>query len=109
MSTTEIILVFVLFLVAFTAFIVGGMQLACRGPLLNNLYPDVPENAENKPDPRPYYRQSGVAIILVGVVMIVNAAAIFLHNSKLCLINAVLLPVIVIFVIATAAMMEDKK
>ena len=48
-------------------------------------------------------------IVLVGVVMLVNAAAIFLHNSRLCLINAVLLPVIVIFVIATAAMMEDKK
>ena len=105
MSTSEIILVFVLFLLAFTGFLVGGMQLACRGPLLNNLYPD---DAEEKPDPKPYYRQSGVAITLVGVVMLVNAAAIFLHNSKLCWINAVLLPVIVIFVIATAAMMEGK-
>lgn len=109
MSTTEIILVFVLFVAAFTAFVVGGMQLACRGPLLNNLYPEVPEDADFQPDKKPYYRQSGVAITLVGVVMLVNAAAIFLHNSRICLINAVLLPVIVIFVIATAAMMEDKK
>ena len=103
MSTTEIILVFVLFVAAFTAFVVGGMQLACRGPLLNNLYPEVPEDADYQPD------KSGVAIMLVGVVMLVNAAAIFLHNSRICLINAVLLPVIVIFVIATAAMMEGKK
>lgn len=105
MSTTEIILVFVLFLAAFTAFVVGGMQLACRGPLLNSLYPD---DADSKPDPKPYYRQSGTAITLVGVIMLVNAAAIFLHNSKICLVNAVLLPVTVFYVIGTAAMMEDQ-
>lgn len=105
MSPVELVLVFFLFLAAFTCLIVGGMQLACRGPLLNSLYPD---DAENKPDPKPYYRQSGVAIVLVGIVMIVNAAAIFLHNSRICLVNAVLLPVIVFYVIGTSAMMEDQ-
>ena len=106
MSTTELITVFILFLVAFTCFIIGGMQLMCRGPLLNNLYPS---EQEDKPDPKPYYRQSGVVFLGVGVIMIVNAAAIFLHNSRLCLLNAVFIPVIVIYVIATAAMREGKK
>ena len=105
MSTAQLVLVFILFLAAFTFFVFGGMQLACRGPVLNSLYPD---DAENKPDPKPYYRQSGVAITLVGVIMIVNAAAIFLHNSKICLVNAILLPVTVFYVIGTAAMMEDQ-
>ena len=105
MSTTEIVTVFILFVLAFTAFIVGAMQLKCRGPLLNNLYPG---DQTDKPDPKPYYRQSGVAITLVGVIMLVNAAAIFLHNSKICLVNAVLLPVTVVYVIGTAALMEDR-
>ena len=105
MSTTEIVTVFILFVLAFTAFIVGAMQLKCRGPLLNNLYPG---DRTDKPDPKPYYRQSGVAITLVGVIMLVNAAAIFLHNSKICLVNAVLLPVTVVYVIGTAALMEDQ-
>ena len=105
MSTTQLVLVFILFLAAFTLFVFGGMQLVCRGPVLNSLYPD---DAENKPDPKPYYRQSGVAMILVGIIMLINAAAIFLHNSKLCWINAVLLPVTVFYVIGTAAMMEDQ-
>ena len=105
MSTTEIVTVFVMFVLAFTAFIVGAMQLSCRGPLLNSLYPS---DQTDKPDPKPYYRQSGVVMVLVGVIMLVNAAAIFLHNSKLCFINAVLLPVTVVYVIGTAALMEDR-
>ena len=106
MSTSEIIVVFVLFLVAFTCFILGVMQLACRGPLLNSLYPG---DQDDKPDPKPYYRQSGGALLSVGVVMLVNIAAIVLHNSRICLLNAVLIPVTVIYVVATAAMMEGKK
>ncbi|MBP0967237.1 MAG: DUF3784 domain-containing protein [Oscillospiraceae bacterium] len=106
MSATELITIFILFLLAFTSFVIGVMQFACRGPLLNNLYP---AEQEDKPDPKPYYRQSGVVFLGVGVIMIVNAAAIFLHNSRLCLLNAVLIPVIVIYVIATAAMREGKK
>ena len=106
MNTTEIVTVFVLLLVAFTCFVISGMQFACRGPLLNNLYPS---EQEEKPDPRPYYRQSGVVFLGVGIVMIVNAAAIVLHNSKLCLLNAVLIPVIVMYVVAGAAMRGGKK
>ena len=105
MSTTEIVTVFILFVLAFTAFIVGAMQLKCRGPLLNNLYPG---DRTDKPDPKPYYRQSGVAITLVGVIMLVNAAAIFFHSSKLFLVNAVLLPVTVIYVLCTAVLMGEK-
>ncbi len=106
MSTTELITVFILFLVAFTCFIIGGMQLMCRGPLLNSLYPS---EQEEKPDPKPYYRQSGIVFLTVGIIMSVNAAAVFLHRSRLCLLNAVLIPVIVIYVVATAAMREGKK
>ncbi len=93
-------------MLAVTSFVVSGMQFACRGPLLNNLYPS---EQEEKPDPKPYYRQSGVIFLGVGIIMIVNAAAIFLHNSRLCLVNAVLIPVIVMYVVSTAAMREGKK
>lgn len=105
MSIGEIVTLFILVAVAFTAFLVGGRQLSCRGPLLNNLYPG---DQTEKPDPKPYYRQSGVVMILVGVIMLVNAAAIFFHNSKLFLVNAVLLPVTVIYVLCTAALMGEK-
>ena len=104
MSTTEIILVIVLLLHAAAAFVFGGMQLAGRGPLLNSLYP---ADQENKPDPKPYYRQSGIILLMAGSLMLVNAAAILLHSSKLTLINAVLIPAIVIYSIASSAAMHD--
>ena len=106
MSTTQLVLVFILFLAAFTLFVFGGMQLACRGPVLNSLYPD---DAEKKPDPKPYYRQSGMILLMTGAMMLVNAAAILLHSSRLTLCNAVLIPAVVIYTIVSTAAMNRSK
>lgn len=105
MSTVRIVLTSVLFLAAVICFTIGGMQLACRGPLLNNLYP---ADSENKPDSKPYYRQSGTAMLLTGADLLVNAAAVFLHQRRLFLINAALIPLTVIYIIVTAVRMNAK-
>lgn len=106
MTAFEIVLFVVLILSAGVAFLFGGLQLAGRGPLLNNLYP---AEQENKPDPKPYYRQSGMILLMTGAMMLVNAAAILLHSSRLTLCNAVLIPAVVIYTIVSTAAMNRSK
>ncbi|MBR5364563.1 MAG: DUF3784 domain-containing protein [Oscillospiraceae bacterium] len=105
MTGTEIVILVILILHAAAAFVLGGLQLTGRGPLLNSQYPA--EQAP-KPDPKPYYRQSGIILLLVGVMMLVNAAAVFLHSSRLTLANAVIIPVIVIYTIVSTAAMTNQ-
>ena len=106
MRAFEIILSVILILSACSAFLFGVLQLAGRGRLLNNLYP---AEQENKPDPKPYYRQSGILLLMTGVMMLLNAAAILLRSSRLTLCNAVLIPAVVIYaIVSTTALNKNK-
>lgn len=105
MSAFEIVLLVILIVSACAFCLLGVMQLLQRGPLLNNLYP---ADRENKPDPKPYYRQSGIVFLIAGAMMLVNTCAILFHNSKVTLLNALIIPAIVIYTIISTAAMRDK-
>lgn len=105
MSAAEIVLLVILIVSACAFWLLGVMQLLQHGPLLNNLYP---ADRENKPDPKPYYRQSGIVFLLAGAMMLVNTCAILFHNSKVTLLNALIIPAIVIYTIISTAAMRDK-
>ena len=105
MSSFEIALLIILLASACVSFLLGVMQLLHRGKLLNNLYPG---DAEKKPDPAPYYRQSGIVFLMTGAMMLVNGCAILFHNSKLTLLNVVIIPAIVLYTIISASAMHDK-
>lgn len=105
MTAVEIVLLVILIVSACAFWLLGVMQLLQRGPLLNNLYP---ADQENKPDPKPYFRQSGIVFLMAGAMMLVNACAILFHNSRLTLLNALIIPAIVLYVIISTAAMREK-
>ncbi len=72
-----IILGILLGAIATTAFVVGGLQLAEKGPLLNNSYFYASEKERAKMNKSPYYRQSGIVLLLVGVIFLLNCIAVF--------------------------------
>lgn len=105
MSAFEFVLLTILAVSACIFFWLGVMQLLHRGKPLNNLYPG---DAEKKPDPAPYYRQSGIVFLMTGAMMLVNGCAILFHNSKLTLMNVVIIPAIVLYTIISTSAMHDK-
>lgn len=79
----EIILFVVLIAAALTCFIAGAFQLNEKGTPLNNAYLYATEKERESMNKSPYYRQSGIIFILLGVISLINSAEVLLKTGKL--------------------------
>lgn len=62
----------VCFVLAAAAFAAGVLHLLGKGPLLNNAWLFASQRERAAMDKRPYYRQTGVVLLLVGCIFLLN-------------------------------------
>lgn len=62
----------VCFVLSAAAFAAGVLQLLGKGPLLNNAWIFASQKERAEMDKRPHYRQTGVVLLLVGGIFLLN-------------------------------------
>lgn len=72
MTTSQIIVAAVLFAVAVVLAIFGIRQLRCKGFCFNNAYIYASKEEREKTDYTPYYRQTGIVLLMLSGVFAIN-------------------------------------
>lgn len=81
MSPVQMIIGIIFLALGIGAFVISYLQLKEKGYLFNNAYiwasqEERKQMDENKERKKPHYRQSGVAFMLIGFILIIYAAYI---------------------------------
>ena len=73
----------VMFLIAVTAFVLSSRSFHKKGFLLNNAYLYASEKEREEMDKTPYYRQTGIVLLLIGLVFVINGLDALLQTGWL--------------------------
>lgn len=102
MTTSQIIVAAVLFAVAVVLAIFGIRQLRCKGFCFNNAYIYASKEEREKTDFTPYYKQSGVVLLLLSGVFAVNCIHVISKLSVLFYVSMALTAAAVIFAVVSS-------
>ena len=104
-----IVLGIILLLIALAAFVLSARQLACKGTLLNNTYFHDPKKKRNEEEMKPYYRQSGIVFLLVGLIFFFDGLSVLTSLNLLMVISWFLIGAVIVYAIASTAAHNMKK
>lgn len=105
----EIISAVILFAVAAAAFVLSIRSFREKGFLLNNSYLYASQKEREAMGKKPYYRQSALVFLLVGLIFLLNGLTVLLSAYYLTYIVMVLAVVTGIYAIVSTAAIEKKK
>ena len=109
MSTGELITVIFLFAAAVLLLSLSLRHFLERGYLLNNAYIYASEKERQTMDRKPYYRQSAIVFGILGIVFIVIALSVLLHNSRILILEGLLMAGLVIYAVVSSVLIGRKK
>ena len=105
----EIIVVCVMFALSVAAFVMSIRCFGLKGFLLNNAYIYASKTEREKMDKKPYYRQSAVVFLLVGVIFLLNGMTVLLDAFWISYMVMTLAAVTMVYAIASSIVIEKKK
>ena len=105
----EIIVGSILFLLSGVAFWICIRSFQNRGFLFNNAYLYASKKERETMDKKPHYRQSAIVFLIVGIILLLNAIAIWSSAYWLTYAAMVLVAAALIYAIGSGAAMEKKK
>ncbi len=110
MSTADLILTIILFVITFAMFLLSYLQLKEKMVLLNNAWFYASKKERETMNKTPYYKQSGVVFALIGVNFLIDAIGCMIHNKDLMLYGVLVISVIaVIYAIVSSIQIEKRK
>ncbi len=110
MSTADLILTIILFIIAFAMFLLSYLQFNEKMVLLNNAWLYASKKERETMNKTPHYKQSGVVFALIGVNFLIDAIGCMIHNSDLMLYGVLVISAIaVIYAIVSSVQIEKKK
>ncbi len=97
--------VIVLGVITVICVIYGILQLNGKGFLFNNAYIFASKQERETMDKKPYYKQTGIIFLMIGMIFLINTLALAFQKSWLfCLIVPVALAAIVYAIESSANM-----
>lgn len=105
----EIILASVLGLAAIAAFVFSVRSFKEKGFLLNNAFIYASPQEREKLNKRPYYRQTAVVFLQVGVILAVNAADVLLKTGWLFYVVMGLAGVAIFYAIVSTVIIKKNE
>ena len=106
---TQIIPAVILFTIAAAAFVLSFRSFREKGFLLNNAWIYASKKERESMDKKPYYRQSALVFLLIGLIFLLNGLAILLAAYDLTYIVTALVVVTGVYAIVSTATIEKKK
>ena len=99
----------ILGLIAIVCFIISFLQFMEKGFLLNNAYLYASKEEREKMDKKPYYRQSGIAFILIGIIFTINAVEMALNTGWLFYVVIITAVVAILYEVISSIRISKKK
>lgn len=104
----EIIAAGILFAISVFAIFMSVRSFMEKGFLFNNTYIYASKKEREKINKKPYYRQSAIAFLLIGLIFFLNAMAVLLGSDWLFYIVIAVAIAAVIYAIASSIVIEKK-
>ena len=90
----------VLGIIAAICFVIGILQLCEKGFLLNSAYTSKEKNK------KPYYKQSGIVFLLVGLIFLFNTINLLIKSTRLFYVVISIIIITFVFVAVSAIKMK---
>ena len=104
----EIIASSVLWVISAFAFFMSIRSFKEKGFLFNNAYIYASEQERETMNKKPYYRQSGVVFLLIGIVFLLNGFSIFFHTSLISYIAVAIIIIAIVYAIVSSVIIEKQ-
>ena len=88
--------------IAISCFIIAGLQFAEKGFLFNNAYIHASKQERESMNKKPYYKQSGIVFLIIGIIFVVNAVDIIVQTNWLIYVVLGLVVVACIYAITSS-------
>ncbi len=105
----EIIAASVLCMISAFAFFMSIRSFKEKGFLFNNAYIYASEQERDAMNKKPYYRQSGVVFLLLGLVFLLNGFSIFFHTRWISYIAVAIIIIAIVYAIVSSVIIEKQK
>ena len=96
-------------LLSAVAFVLSIRAFREKGFLLNNAYLYASAKERETMDKKPYYRQTAVVFLLVGLIYLLNAMAALLEMDGISWLATAVTVGTVVYAVASSAAIEKKK
>ena len=108
MITIKIIGSGILFFISVGLFIIAYNQFKEKGFLFNNAYIYASKEEREKMNKKPYYRQSAIAFVILGIIFLLNAINIIILSNWLFFAVIGLVIFLVTYAIISSIIIERK-
>ena len=105
----EMITAGILFLIAILAFALSVRSFCGKGFLLNNAYIYADKRERGSMDKKPYYRQTAIVLLFVGLIFLLNGLSLILENDLIFFAVIAILAITVIYAIVSSIVIEKRK
>lgn len=105
----NIICAIILTIIAIVSFVLSYRQYHEKGCLLNNSYIYASKQEREKMDKKPYFKQSGIILLMVGVIFLILAADMLLKTSWLVFCSISIAVATIIYSVISSAKIEKGK
>ena len=99
----------ILGIVSLVCAFIGFMQLMEKGFLFNNAYLYATKEERQNMNKKPYYRQSGIVFMLLGVIFAINAVDMLLMADWLFYMTIIVAVITIGYAIVSSVMIEKTK
>lgn len=104
----DTIVVIALLILSIIAFIISVRSFREKGFLFNNAYLLASEQERERLNKKPYYRQTGIVFLLIGILFVLNAVEVFLNTGWIYYIIAVVVIGTIIYAIVSGIKIESQ-
>ena len=106
---TEKIIAGILFAIALAAFVLSGRSFLGKGFLLNNAYIYASGKERETMDKKPYYRQTGIVLALIGLIFLLNGVSVLVKADWISWLVGGVMAIAVIYAIGSTVAIEKRK
>jgi len=105
----EIIAASILWAISLLMFIMSICSFQEKGFLLNNAYLYATKQQREEMDKKPYYRQSSVIFLLIGIIFLLNGFSALLGVGWFSYVVVAVIIITLVYAIASSIVIEKRK
>ena len=99
----------VLSVIAITCFVFSCLQFCGKGFLFNNAYIHASKQEREAMNKKPYYIQSGIVFVLIGIIFSINALDMILQTDWLFYLVIGIVIVAIVYGIVSSVIISKKQ
>ena len=105
----NIVAAIVLGLIAILCFVFSCLQFNEKGFLFNNEYIYASEKERKTMDKKPFYRQSAIVFVLIGIIFLINAIEMLLQTGWLFYVVIGIVIATMVYAVVSSVKMNKRK